>query len=237
MSAWANLYSLASSWIKRPAVWLGGILAAAVATFVTTNLLTPVQTFLAKKTAEKACQLQETPISDESQFIILISPLKDDPDGSQTKYVKSAFHGERGFLVVPICESLAFDYSKDLQTAEDDTLQRAKDLIKARHADLLLFGEVGERDKAVKIWAVNEHGGCDLYPKPTIIEHGDLPGDFTDEQKKNLIIVSLQEIESACLHQSSIVWSDFAKRMKKMDMFLNHFDFSQPKSLRFAGSI
>src|ERR1700730_18415311 len=193
MSAWANLYSLASSWIKRPAVWLGGILAAAVATFVTTTLFAPVQTFLAKKTAEKACQYQQTLVSDESQFIILISPLKDDPDGSQTKYVKSAFHGERGFLVVPICESVGFDYSKasGLKSAEDETLQLAKDLIKARHADLLLFGEVGDRDKAVKIWAVNQSGGCDLHPKPTIIEHGDLPGDFTDAKKKNIIIVSL----------------------------------------------
>jgi tetratricopeptide (TPR) repeat protein len=236
MSAWAHLYSLASSWIKRPAVWLGGFLVAAAGTYVTTNLMTPVQTFLAEKTAEKKCQYQQTPISDKSQFIVLVSPLKDDLDGSQTKYVKSAFHGEKGFLVVPICESLAFDYSKDLQTAEDDTLQRAKDLIKARHADLLLFGEVGERDKAVKIWAVNEHGGCNLHPRPTIIEHGDLPGDFTDEQKKNLIIVSLKEIQSACLNQASIDWLDFAKRMKKMEMFLKYLDFSQARSLRFASS-
>ncbi|MDQ6870065.1 MAG: tetratricopeptide repeat protein [Pseudomonadota bacterium] len=116
------------------------------------------------------------------------------------------------------------------------TQKRAWDLIKARHADLLLFGEVRERDKAVKVWVVNENGGCNLHPKPTIIEHGDLPGDFTDEQKKNLIIVSLKEIQSACLNQSSIVWSDFAKRMNKMEMFLNHFDFSQPKSLYFADS-
>jgi len=186
MSGWASL----SSWTKRPAVWIGGILTAALATFVTTNLLTPVQTFLAKKTAEKACQLQETPISDESQFIILVSPLKYDADGSHTEKVKDAFHGEKGFHVVSICEPLGFDYSRDMQTADDQTVHHAEELIHARHADLLLFGEVRERDKAVKIWAVNEHGGCDLHPKPTIIEHGDLPGDFTDEQKKNLIIRS-----------------------------------------------
>jgi hypothetical protein len=111
MSAWAHLYSLASSWIKRPAVWLGGILAAAIGTFVTTTLLTPVQTFLSKKTAEKACEYRQKPIANDSQFTILVSPLKYDQDGSHTEKVKSAFHGEKGFLVVPICESVAFDYS------------------------------------------------------------------------------------------------------------------------------
>jgi hypothetical protein len=45
MFAWGSLSSL----IKRPAVWRGGILTAAVAAFVTTNLLTPVQTSLQKK--------------------------------------------------------------------------------------------------------------------------------------------------------------------------------------------
>src|SRR5262249_35922880 len=133
-------------------------------------------------------------------------------------------------------ESLGFDYSKELQTAEDETLQRAKDLIKAKHADLLLFGEVREQDKAIKIWAVNESGGCDLKPKPMEFHLGLLPSEFTEEQKKKLIEVSLGEIQKACLDQSSIVWSDFAKRMNKMEMFLNRFDFSQPKSLDFASS-
>ena len=128
MFAWASLSSL----IKRPAVWLGGILTAALAAFVTTNLLTPVQTFLAEKTAEKACQNQQTPISDESRFIILVSPLKYDPDGSHTERVKSAFHGEKGFYVVSICDSLGFDYSKDIQIAEEETRKRAWDFDKGQ---------------------------------------------------------------------------------------------------------
>src|SRR5262249_48498536 len=160
---------------------------------------------------------------------ILVSPLRGDPDGSHTERVIRAFQAEQGFLVIPTCESLGFDYSKELQTAEDETLQRAKDLIKAKHADLLLFGEVREQDKATRIWAVNESGVCDLNPKPMEFHLGLLPSEFTEEQKKKLIEVSLGEIQKACLDQSSIVWSDFAKRMNKMEMFLNRFDFSQPK--------
>jgi tetratricopeptide (TPR) repeat protein len=234
MSAWAQLYSLASSWIKRPAVWLGGLLTAAVAAFVTTNLLTPVQTFLAEKTAEKACQYRQKPIANESQFTILISPLAHDPDRSHTERGMRAFLGEIGFLVVPICESLNFDFSTDLQTAMDEALQRARELIKTKHADLLLFGDVRERDKAVMIYAMNEHGGCELRPKPTIIQHGDLPDDFNAEEKENLIAVSLQEIQSACLNQSSVDWPLFAIRMTKMEHFLATFPSSHAKYIYLA---
>ena len=126
-------------WIKRPAVWFGGILTAAIATFVRTSLLTPVQTFLSEKTAKKACQYWQKPVSNESKFVILVSPLTPDPDRSHTERVVRAFLGEKGFLVVPICESLNFDLSKDSQSAETEAVQRAWDLIKAKHADWLLF--------------------------------------------------------------------------------------------------
>jgi hypothetical protein len=145
----------------------------------------------------KACQNQQTPISDESRFIILVSPLKYDPDGSHTD-------------------------SKDIQIAEEETRKRAWDLIKAKHADLLLFGEVRERGKAVKIYAVNEHGGCDLHPKPTLIEHGDLPNDFNAEEKKRLIAVSLEEIAAGCLNKAPFDWSLFAKRIIKMEKYLTN---------------
>jgi tetratricopeptide (TPR) repeat protein len=200
MSAWAQLNSLGSSLIKRPAVWLGGVFVAAVGTYATTNLLTPMQTFLSEKTAEISCRYRQRPISNESQFTILVSPLAHDPDRSHTERVMRAFLGEKGFLVVPICESLNFDYSVDVQTGTDEALQRAREMIRVKHADLLLFGDVRDRDKAVMIYAMNEHGGCDLRPKPTIIEHGDLPDDFNAAEKENLIAVSLREIGSACLN-------------------------------------
>jgi hypothetical protein len=232
MSAWTQLYSLARSIIKRPVAWLGGIVVAGLAAATTDNVkdfFKSAEISISEKVGDLSCRYRQKPIASESQFTILVSPLKYDPDGSHTEKVKSAFHGEKGFLVVPICESVAFDYSRDMQTTEDETLQAAKDLIKTRHADLLLFGEVRERDKAVKIWAVNESGGCDRHPKPTIIEHGDLPDDFNAEEKENLIAVSLQEIQSACRNQSSINWELFAKRMIKMENILNDFTLYKDK--------
>ena len=115
-----------------------------------------------------------------------------------------ALLSEEGFLVVPICESLNFDLLTDTQSDRADTLQRAKSLINENQADLLLFGEVSEQGKAVLIYAVNEHGGCDLHPKPTEIKQGVLGSDFTAEEKEKLIEVSLKEIAAGCLNQASI---------------------------------
>jgi tetratricopeptide (TPR) repeat protein len=229
MSAWAQLSSL----IKRPAVWLGGIIIAAAGTYVT-SLLTPVGTFVSEKTAEISCRYHQKPIANGSQFTILVSPLGHDPDRSHTERVMRAFLGEKGFLVVPICKSLNFDFSADLQTATDAALQRASDLIKANHADLLLFGDVRERDKAVTIYAMNEHGGCDLRPKSTIIEHGDLPDDFSAKEKEELIAVSLEEIVSGCVNQLSIDWSLFAIRATKIEHFLETFPLSDDNYVQIS---
>jgi tetratricopeptide (TPR) repeat protein len=232
MSALASLSSL----LKQPAVWLGGVFVAAAGTYVTTNLMTPVQTFLSEKTAEKACQYRQKPVASDSQFTILVSPLAHDPDKLHTRKIMQAFINEAGFRVVPICESLNFDLLTDTQSDRNDTLQRAKALINEQQADLLLFGDVSEPGKAVLIYAVNEHGGCDPKPKPMEIKLGVLGSDFTAEEKEKLIEVSLEEIQSACLNQSSIDWPLFAKRMNKMEMFLRYFDFNQANSLKFASS-
>jgi hypothetical protein len=102
------------------------------------------------------------------------------------------------------------------------------ELINEKHADLLLFGYVSDPGKAVVIYAVNEHGGCD-DPKPTDIKQGALGSDFTTEEKEKLIAVSLQEIQSACRNQSSINWELFAKRIIKMENILNAFQMYQAK--------
>jgi hypothetical protein len=235
MAAWTQLYSLGSSVIKRPAVWIFGIIGT-VATGFVTDLFKPAETVISETVAELSCRYRQKPIANESQFTILVSPLAHDPDKLHTEKIMQALLSEEGFLAIPLCEPFNVDLITDTQSARDDMRKRAKALITEKQADLLLFGDVSEQGKAVLIYAVNEHGGCDLHPKPTEIKQGVLGSDFTAEEKEKLIEVSLKEIQSACLNQSSIVWSDFAKRMSKMEMCLNHFDFSQSKSLYFAGS-
>jgi hypothetical protein len=226
MSAWTQLYSLARSIIKRPVAWLGGIIVAGLAAATTDHVkdfFKSAETSISETVAGLSCRYSQKPIANESQFTILVSLLAHDPDQSYTEKIQRAFLSEEGFLAVPICDSLNFDLSKDSQTTRDETLQRGRDLIKARHADLLLFGEASEQDKSILIYTMNEHGGCDLNPKPTKIELGRLSDDFKAEEKEKLIEVSLNEIQAACLNQSSIDWPLFAKRITKMETYLKSF--------------
>jgi hypothetical protein len=223
MSAWTQLYNLGRSIIKRPAVWLGGIIVAGLTAATTdrvTDFFKSAETAISEKAAELSCRYRQKPIANESQFTILISPLANDPDGSYTEKLHRAFLSEPGFQAVGICQSLRFDFSpgKDNHTTKNEIIQRGTDLIKVNHADLLLFGEASKEDKAVLIYAMNEHGGCD-DPKPTKIELS-LPDDFTAKEKEKLVAVSLQEIQSACSISLSMDWLLFAKRMNKMEMFL-----------------
>ena len=174
--------------------------------------MTPVQTFLSEKTAEKACQYRQKPVANESQFTILVSPLAHDPDKLHTEKIMQALLSEEGFLAILLCEPFNVDLLTDTQSARDDMRKRAKALITEKQADLLLFGNVSEQGKAVLIYAVNEHGGCDLHPNPTEIKQGVLGSDFTAEEKEKLIEVSLEQIQSACLNQSSRDWPLFCKK-------------------------
>ena len=102
------------------------------------------------------------------------SRLTGDPWLSRRDSIMRTFQDE--FHLTPICDSFNLDYSMDSQARTSDLRKRAMEVIKARNADLLLFGEVTDEDTVV-IWAVNDHGYCDLRPKPTYVKHGFLQGE------------------------------------------------------------
>ena len=110
--------------LGRGRLWLFGVVTASLTSMVIavltgqfSKLSEPIAGFI----STKACELVHARHQlNQRQFVILLSPLSGDKDGSQTSRVMNAFHGE-GFNVAPICEQLRFDTTKDLQSAEEDT--------------------------------------------------------------------------------------------------------------------
>ena len=240
MTTLGKFYDFAIAAAKRHWAWLAGVtgaVATAAVTAFATNLFTPVGVYLSEKISPYYCEYRQhgqTPISDETQFNILVSRLTGDPWLSRRDSIMRTFQNE--FHLTPICDLFKQDYSMDSQARTSDLRKRAMEVIKARNADLLLFGEVTDEDTVV-IWAVNDHGYCDLRPNPTYVKHGFLQGETTVKEKINLIRASLEEIDSTCLKQSSYDdWRVFAQRMKKMGTFLSHFDSSHPAYLYIASS-
>jgi tetratricopeptide (TPR) repeat protein len=217
----SSLLARSRELLKRPGAWMLGIVGTVAAGYVTatfTEMTKPLSRYL----SEKACELRRASfVSDESRFTILVSPLgDDDSNGSHTRRLLGAFHGERGFRPVLICTTLGFDLAGDLQEAEEETVKRGADLIVRNRADLLIFGSVLDPQKSIRIWAINEHGGCELRPKPIVLRDGILPDEFNNETRMKIIAATLREIASACQGEQYVDWDVFERRMQKFSTFI-----------------
>jgi tetratricopeptide (TPR) repeat protein len=209
--------------LKRPGVWLLGIVGTIATAYVTTTL-TDLTKPLPQYVSQLACSWRGSKApSDEPKFTVLVSRLyRDDADDSQTRRVLEAFQGERGFRPVLLCDTLKFDFKagEDLQKAEDAAINRGQHLIVEHSADLLIFGEVLLANNAIRVFAINEHGGCDTRPKPVVLQNGLLPDEFDRDTKMQLIGVTLREIASACDGEEYLDWDLFEKRIQKMGAFI-----------------
>ena len=212
--------------LSRPITWVAGILLAIMGSYVTTFFNEQAKPII-NSLAQLACKIEtRQPASDESKFTILISPpVDDDANHTQLHRILETFFGARGFRPVPICETVAFDFDKissqGLDAVEKATLSRAREIIAQNRADLLLFGSVIRPNASLKIWTVNELGGCDLHPTPTMLDGGSLPEQFNRQTEMELLKVTLTAIASACKADSSTDWNAFKTRIEKLSRFLN----------------
>jgi lipoprotein NlpI len=210
-------------WLNRPAVWLLGVLSAAA------TLATPIifnETFksilgqLEEPLSSWYCEFRRSPIQvDESQFLVLMSPLSGDRGGKHTSTVIDALRQDEGIRVARICTSLSYDDSKPSDLAGLEILNRAKEILRKNRADLILFGKVLVEGEAIKIWPQNEYGGCHARPQPTVLEHGSLGDEFNQSTKWQMITSSVGEIAAACRNTPGD-WGVFAKRVQKIESFL-----------------
>jgi tetratricopeptide (TPR) repeat protein len=209
--------------LRRPAVWLLGIVGTVVAGYVTAtlhDLAKPLQSYV----SDLSCEWRKaTPAPDEPKFTILVARLyKDDAEGTHTRRVFETFQGERGFRPVLLCDTLRFDFrpGEEIKQAEEATIKRGQDLIVQHKADLVIFGEVLLANNSIRIFAINEHGGCDTRPKPIILREGVVPDEFDQATRMKVIGVTLREIASACDSEEYVDWDLFEKRIQKMGPYI-----------------
>ena len=209
--------------IKRPGVWALGILGTAATGYVTASL-NDLTKSVGGYVSELSCQWRKPSLApDEPKFTILVAKLyKDDGEDTHTRRVFETFQGERGFRPVLLCDTLKFDFrpGDEIKQAEETTINRGRDLIVQHKADLLIFGEVLLTGNSIRIFAINEHGGCDTRPKPIVLRNGVLPDEFDQDTRMKVINVTLREIASACDSEEYVDWNLFEKRILKMGPFL-----------------
>jgi hypothetical protein len=176
--------------LKRPGFWLLGIIGT-VATGYFTATLNDLTKPLHGYVSELSCNWRKSSLAaDEPKFTILVTRLyKDDTEDSHTRRLFQTFQGERGFRPVLLCDTLRFDFraGEEIKQAEEATIKRGQDLIVEHKADLLIFGEVVLANNSIRVFGINEHGGCDTRPKPIVLRDGVLPDEFDRDTKMKVL--------------------------------------------------
>jgi len=180
--------------LRRPAIWVyvtvGLALSGATAHFLQSRISAGFEKAADLSTSfveEWRCQHRKASIKlSDDNFTILVSRLKGDANGTQTEEIITALGEQGGAQVVKVCPSLQIDVGGEYLTEKIKAFDRGKDILKEWRADLILFGKVSATDGSLRIWTVNEHGGCDISDKPVVLKHETLPGEFESGTKAKL---------------------------------------------------
>ena len=209
--------------LRRPATWVyvtvGLALSGATAHFLQSQISAGFEKVAERSASfveEWTCQYRKAYVElSDDKFTILVSRLQGDSKGTQTDEIFTALLGQGGVQLLRACQSMQIDAGGEVVTGLIKAMERGKDILKERHADLILFGKVAA-DGSLNIWTVNEHGGCDASLQPVVLKHGALPGEFESGTKAKLYGAVLKEIAAACRHQHDMNWDLFKKQMRKL---------------------
>jgi hypothetical protein len=93
-----------------------------------------------------------------THFTIMVCRLDGDDKGLQTQHVIDAFRGVDGLDVLTDPRKLSIDEKASQREAGVKAEKTARQWLKARKADLLIFGRVGKADASLSLWFVPAHG-------------------------------------------------------------------------------
>ena len=236
MLDFARVTELITPRLRRPATWvwvtLGVALSGATAHVLQSRIsagfehVADASTSVAK---ELWCQHRNasTKLSD-NRFTILVSPLQGDPNRTQTEEMIDALMGQGGVQLLRVCQSLQIDTEGERVIGLIRAIEQGQAILKERHADLILFGKVSAIDNSARIWAVNEHGGCENSLQPIKLERG-AGSKFASDTKAQLYGAVLKEIAAACRHKDDMDWDLFKKQMRKLTYLVFEYILKLPE--------
>ena len=129
-----------------------------------------------------------------SKFRILVAALDlDDVDRSQTKAVIRKFQGHNAIEVVETCRVL-----KIIGAGADADAQASEEgqwLLRLHRADILVFGEVLEKDKALNLHFLSNGGPIDSKVRSFQLSRGVIENDFSGAAALQLQAVALAAVK------------------------------------------
>jgi hypothetical protein len=131
-----------------------------------------------------------------NKFLILVAQLDgDDPKGTHTRAVARAFQGQSGVERTQTRRILAL--SDIGGAAESRAIATGRGWLVKRNADLLIWGEVLQKEKFLNLWFTSKDAASDFQQSRFPLEANLLDGNFTEVARAQLVSVSLSAIKPA----------------------------------------
>jgi hypothetical protein len=177
--------------------------------------------------ADAACAFREAveyywPFGKESapsnRFTILIATIdQDDSDHTYTRAVARAFLKHDDIDRIETCRVLRL--SGVGRGAERTAVATARNWLTQRHADLLIGGEMLEKDKAVSLWFIDKDPTDDWRASKFRLDANLLKQDFSEVASTQLLAVALSSIKPATSENGRylvLVLRPIAKRLEHL---------------------
>jgi tetratricopeptide (TPR) repeat protein len=128
------------------------------------------------------------------KFLILVARLDgDDPKGTHTRAVARAFRGQQGVERTQTRRVVPF--SDIGGAAESHAIAIGRRWLAKRNADLLIWGEVLQKEKFLNLWFTNKDATSDFQQSRFSLEANLLDGNFTQVASTQLISMALSAIK------------------------------------------
>ncbi|HXH01821.1 MAG TPA: hypothetical protein VNN09_00705 [Candidatus Competibacteraceae bacterium] len=181
---------LGSFWI-----WLGTAIVALLGFYAS-----GVRDWLLPSPRAVACELREWLLAEPASgrgFAILVSDLAHDPDGRQSGHIAAALREQPGLEVLRTCRVLAIAPYGDQTRARAAAEAQGRQWLEQQRADLLLWGEVVEDNRQLRLWFLDRRQRSRLRSEAYALERAELPPDFSREFAEQLVAMALLSLSPA----------------------------------------
>ena len=128
-------------------------------------------------------------------FTILICDLDcDDKERTQTRHVAAAFRGQRGISVARLNRTLRIDSYAPHDEAEPEAEAKGRQWIRENRGDVLIWGEVAEANKTLRLWLLPREGDGTLDSSAYSLEKTELPMNFHADIAAQLVAIALASV-------------------------------------------
>jgi tetratricopeptide (TPR) repeat protein len=169
------------------------------------------------------------------RFTILIARLDgDDLQGTHTRAVARAFLGERGVQWTQTRRVLRLSASSD---AESQAVRIGRRWLVRRKADLLIWGEVLQKEKFLNLWFISKDATSDFQQSRYTLEANLLDQSFSEVTRTQLVAIALSSVKPATeVAATSLrdILKPVADRLRNLIKDASEFTSRQRAELAFA---